>query len=125
MDSPELIPILSSLMLYGRHVLINLMLFNFIRKYVVQKIFNNPINKRHRKRVSFKHGFNMRKIITKVKIYVTYIICSKNERTGKIHFVSMWSKAAKIIIQTCKCRFTKKISREIIVLECNKGIQKW
>ena len=65
---------------------------------MVQKRSNNPINKRHRKQVSFKKAFNTRKLIVKAKMCGADLICSETELTNKINFVRMRRNAAKIII---------------------------
>ena len=55
----------------------------------------------------------------KTKIRGTNIVCSKEERTNKLTFISMRSKAAKIIVNARNSHFTILFSEESIVLQCD------
>ena len=52
------------------------------------------------------------------------IIFTKNERPNKINFISMRSKATKIIFKTCKSFFTVRVSRETIFIKCDNIVKK-
>ena len=55
----------------------------------------------------------------KTRILATNIVCSKDERTNKLTFISMRSKATKIIVNARNSLFTILFSEESIVLQCD------
>ena len=84
------------------------------------KRFNSLIDKRCRKRILLKKAFNTRKLQMTPQIGNTNIIYTNNDRPNKTNFISMRSKGTKIIIKTYKSIFTVKVSREAIVIKCER-----